>query len=87
MRDKRSRRLWAGFLYLVLALTFLWCIVDNIIASAENDLDAGGPVTAVVIVGGALWLLGHGIHGAATLALPALYLRGEREKEKIYGDR
>lgn len=73
MRLKQHSRLFAVILFLVLAVSYLWCIVDNILTSAEMA-KAGGEieVTAVVLFSAIVWLIGHGIHGAAFIALPIL---------------
>ena len=73
--------------FLVLLLTFFWCIVDNILTGAEMA-NAGfvTSVTAVTIIGALLWLSGHGLHGAAVIALPALILRRPRTKEEVYAN-
>lgn len=87
MRQKLRWRLLALILFLALTLSFLWCIVDNILASAEMaKTEAMIPVTAVTIAGGMLWLVGHGIHGAAVIALPALCLRRSDARGQIYAD-
>lgn len=41
-------------------------------------------VTAVTIVAGMLWLIGHGLHGAAVFALPTLILRRTLPREERY---
>lgn len=87
MRQKQRWRLLALILFLALALSFLWCIVDNILASAETaKTGIMIPVTVVTIAGGVLWLVGHGIHGAAIVALPALCLRRSDDRGQIYAD-
>lgn len=85
MLQKKVSRLLALGVFLILVLTFLWCIVDNILRSAAMA-NAGVvmPVTAVTIVGGMLWLISHGIHGAAIIALPALILRRTAMREEVY---
>lgn len=70
-------RLLASLFFIILALSFLWCIIDNILYSAQ--LAQTGTVIQVstrTILTGYLWLIGHGIHGAAVIALPImLWLR------------
>ena len=70
---KQHSRLFVVILFLVLAASYLWCIVDNILTGAEMA-KAGGEieVTAVVIFSTILWLVAHGIHGAASIVLPVL---------------
>jgi len=60
----------------VLAGSFLWCIVDNIIlGTGPANVGGGTTATAVTVVVAALWLVGHGIHGAAVIALPIIAWR------------
>lgn len=85
MRQKQHRHLFALILFLALALSFFWCTVDNLLASAEMaNTGIVMPVTAVTIISGMLWLIGHGIHGAVAMALPAFCLRRSDAKENIY---
>lgn len=76
MRKTKHLYRWATILFVILALSFLWCIVENIITSAEMA-KAGVvmPVTAVTLFSGIFWLISHGIHGAVAFSLPALFLR------------
>ena len=86
MQQKQRRRLLAVLLFLALALSFLWCIVDDIVTSAEaTKTGYATPVTAVTITGGILWLVGHGIHGAAVVGIPVLLSRRSGEKERLHG--
>lgn len=85
MRLKQHSRLFAVILFLVLGVSYLWCIVDNILSSAEMA-NAGGEieVTAVVMFGAIVWLIGHGIHGVIFLALPVLmWPRKEVEEQTL----
>lgn len=60
----------------MLAGSFLWCIVDNIIlGTGPANVGGGTTATAVTVVVAALWLVGHGIHGAAVIALPIIAWR------------
>ena len=79
--EPKIRRL-AGLLFLMLAASFLYCIVDNIILGAQSPGTTDGlTATTVANVGAILWLIGHGIHGAAVIALPAMvWRRGHIEK-------
>lgn len=75
MRQKWLLRLLALISFLVLMFTFLWCIVENIVTS--TDMAKAGiamPVTIVTVLTGLLWLIGHGIHGVAAIALPVFIL-------------
>ncbi len=85
MLQKKFSRLLALGVFGVLLLTFLWCIVENLLTGAEMA-KAGivTPVTAVTIVSAILWLIGHGIHGAAVVALPAILLRRNDTHEEMY---
>ena len=76
MRILYKPRLLASLLFVVLLLSFLWCILDNVFQSTTN-IHAGnsGPVSAALVLEGFLWLVGHGIHGAAVFALPALLIQ------------
>jgi hypothetical protein len=85
MRLKQHSRLFAVILFLVLGVSYLWCIVDNILSSAEMA-NAGGEieVTAVVMFSAIVWLIGHGIHGVIFLALPVLmWPRKEVEEQTL----
>lgn len=85
MPKKQFSYLLVLSVFFVLLLTFLWCIAANIFRGA--DMAEAGivmPVTAVTILGGVLWLIGHGLHGAAVIALPALILRRTMPKEELY---
>lgn len=75
MRKTKHLYRWATILFVILALSYLWCIVENIITSVEMA-KAGVvmPVTAVTITRGVLWLIAHGIHGVIIFALPAMLL-------------
>ncbi|MBK8903548.1 MAG: hypothetical protein IPM53_20360 [Anaerolineaceae bacterium] len=42
------------------------------------------PVTAVTVLTGLLWLIGHGIHGVAAIALPIFILHRHARKEVSY---
>ncbi len=70
-------RLLALFLFIILALSFLWCMIDNIrysvqLAQTETIIQ----VSTNTILTGYFWLIGHGIHGAAVIILPLmLWLR------------
>jgi hypothetical protein len=83
MRLKQHSRLFAVILFLVLGVSYLWCIVDNILSSAEMA-NAGGEieVTAVVMFSAIVWLIGHGIHGVIFLALPVLMWPRREVKEQ-----
>jgi hypothetical protein len=85
MRQKWLLHLIALSSFLVLALSFLWCIVDDILTSAEMA-KAGVvmPVTSITMIGGMLWLIAHGIHGAAAIVFPALILRRPDTSEEVY---
>ncbi len=85
MRLKQHLRLLAVILFLVLAASYLWCIVDNILTSAEMaKVGVETEVTAVVIVSAIVWLIGHGIHGVVFLALPVLlWLRSAAEEQTL----
>ena len=88
MQEKQRRRWLAGLLFLALAGTFLWCIIDNIILGAQpSGLANGSTVTAVAILGAVFWLVGHGIHGAAVIALPVMILRRGYGGKRHYGYR
>ena len=83
MRLKQHSRLFAVILFLVLAASYLWCIVDNILSSAEMaKAGVETEVTAVVILSAILWLVAHGIHGAASIALPVLLFWPNRLKDR-----
>lgn len=75
MRKTEHLYRWGTILFVILALSYLWCIVENIITSAEMA-KAGVvmPVTAVTITRGVSWLIAHGIHGVIIFALPAMLL-------------
>lgn len=71
--------------FLVLALSFFWCIVDDILASAEMATSGVVmPVTTITVLGAILWLIAHGIHGAATIAFPILLLNHHVTSENGY---
>lgn len=75
----QSKRRMATLLFLALLASFVWCIVDNIIMSAQvPDVIEE---TTVTIIGAILWLVAHGIHGAAVIALPAMIWRQGDGKE------
>lgn len=85
MPQRQRLRLLATLLFLVLALSFLWCTIDNIILGAEKAKPAVEiQVTALTIAGAMLWLVGHGIHGAAVIALPMLLWRRSGAGEQIH---
>jgi hypothetical protein len=85
MRLKQHSRLFAVILFLVLGVSYLWCIVDNILISAEVAKSGGEiEVTAVVMFSAIVWLIGHGIHGVIFLALPVLmWPRKEVEEQTL----
>ena len=80
--SESGKRWTAALLFLMLAVSFVWCIVDNIIMSAQaSDVIEE---TTVAIIGAILWLVAHGIHGAAVIALPALIWRHGDGKERSH---
>lgn len=81
--SESGKRWAAALLFLALAASFVWCIVDNIVMSAQ----APGTVTettvmTTTIIGAILWLVAHGVHGAAVIALPAMIWRHGDGKER-----
>lgn len=73
MRFFDKRQLLAFLLFVILTATFLWCIVDNIVTSTQTSLTENhGQASFVVVASGMLWLIGHGLHGAAALAVPIM---------------
>ena len=73
MRLNQHSRLLGVILFLLLAVSYLWCIVDNIVSSADmTNVGGWAEVTAVVLFSAIVWLIGHGIHGAAFIVLPIL---------------
>lgn len=77
--------LLAASLFILLVLSFLWCMVDNIWRSSQ--MEQAGEVVVVsagTLLAGYLWLVGHGIHGAAVIALPALLLRRDNFQYQIF---
>lgn len=87
MRQKWLLHLIAVSSFLVLALSFLWCIVDDILTSAEMA-KAGivMPVTFITVLGAMLWLIAHSVHGVAVIALPALILRRHVSNENVFAN-
>ena len=85
MRQKQHRRILALILLVALALSFLWCIVDNVLTGAAvAKTGAATPVTAVTITRGVLWLVGHGVHGAAVIVLPTLLWQHSQAKGRVH---
>ena len=83
MHLKQHSRLLAVMLFLLLAASYLWCIVDNILSSAEMaNAGVETEVTAVVMFSAIVWLIGHGIHGVIFLALPVLMWPRREVKEQ-----
>ena len=85
MGKTRNSQLKALILFVILAFSYLWCILDNVVSSAETA-KAGVvmPITAVTIASGFFWLIAHGIHGTAAIALPFLILRhGTTQSKKV----
>ena len=87
MRQKWLLRLLALVSFLVLVITFLWCILENIATSAE--LAKAGvvmPVTSITVLTGLFWLIGHGVHGVAAMALPIFifHRRTKNELNNVY---
>ncbi len=73
MRLFDKQQLLAFLLFVILTATFLWCIVDNIVTSTQTSLaENHGQASLVVVASGMLWLIGHGLHGAAALAVPLM---------------
>ena len=73
-------RLFITLLFAGLLLSFLWCIVENII-NARNGITANTLSGSVdTIISGYFWLIGHGIHGAAVFVIPSLYWRRLNER-------
>lgn len=67
-----KRQLLAFLLFVILTATFLWCIVDNIVTSTPTSLTENHGQASLVVASGMLWLIGHGLHGAAALAVPLM---------------
>lgn len=87
MRQKWLLRLLALVSFLTLMFTFLWCNVDNILTSAEMaKAGAVMPVTSMTVLTALLWLIGHGIHGVAAIAIPVfiLHMRAKNEVGYVY---
>lgn len=76
MRRERLSQWSAAALYLVLVLGLLWCVADSSAQGARAiGMTVPDLVAASAVVGGSLWIIGHGVHGATAIALVALYLR------------
>lgn len=85
MHQKQHRRILALFLLVTLALSFLWCIVDNVLSGAAvAKTGTGVAVPAVAITRGVLWLVGHGVHGAAVIVLPTLLWQHSQAKGQVH---
>lgn len=81
MRFFDKRQLLAFLLFVILTATFFWCIVDNIVTSTQTSLTENhGQASFVVVASGMLWLIGHGLHGAAALAVPLMVLSGQKKQ-------
>lgn len=86
MRSLNKLRIFAVLLFVVLALSFLWCAVDDIVRSAPTTQSAAlATVSATTLLFGFLWLVGHGVHGAAVVAVPFMFLRWTRSGNKGTG--
>jgi len=81
MRFFNKRQLLAFLLFVILTATFLWCIVANIVTSTQTSLTENHDQASLVVVAtGMLWLIGHGVHGAAALAVPLMILSGRKKQ-------
>lgn len=69
-------RLFFALLFLGMALSFLWCILENIVTGVRITNTGNSTYVSVsTIVSGYFWLIGHGLHGAAVFIIPSLYWR------------
>lgn len=71
-----QRALWpVGVLFIALVVSFALCVASDLRFSAT--LYQAGiilPSTSGFITLGMSWLLGHGLHGAAVVAVPLFFL-------------
>jgi hypothetical protein len=75
MPVRHKPRLLALLLFVTLILSFLWCMIDNILHSASvTQIGNTGPVSTALVLEGFFWLVGHGMHGAAVFVLPAMLI-------------
>jgi len=58
-----------------LFVSFALCVVSDLRFSASvNEAGVALPVSAGIMAMGVSWLLGHGLHRAAVIAVPAFFL-------------
>lgn len=82
--DMNINRQTAVFLFLPLFLSFVPCVGRELSFSAIlNQTGMLSPATAVFLALGVAWLLGHGLHGAAVIAVPLFFL--VRDMQAIAG--
>lgn len=76
MKDLRNDRWLAGVLFFALVVSFLLCVASDLRFSALlNDMGRKLPVSAGSLSLGLSWIIGHGLHGAAVIAVPIFVLR------------
>lgn len=69
----------AGVLSAALVVSFALCVSSDLRFSATlTEAGLVLPASAGTITLGLSWLLGHGLHGAAALAVPVLFLARNR---------
>lgn len=67
-------RLLAAVLSAALVVSFTLCIISDLSFSATlNEARIVLPASTGIIALGMSWLVGHGLHGAATIVLPSLF--------------
>lgn len=65
----------AGVISAALAVSFILCVASDLSFSATlKDAGAVLPATIGILTTGMSWLLGHGLHGAAVIAVPIFFL-------------
>ncbi|HET6443018.1 MAG TPA: hypothetical protein VFI27_00435 [candidate division Zixibacteria bacterium] len=75
MNDTYYSRWLAYSLSAALAVSFVLCVASDLSFSATLDkADLVLPATTGIIALGISWLVGHGLHGAAVIAVPFFFV-------------
>ncbi len=69
----------AGALSAALIVSFILCVISDLGFSATlKEAGVVLPVSTGIIALGVSWLVGHGLHGAAVIAVPLFFLAREK---------
>jgi hypothetical protein len=75
MGNIKYDRTVALLLFVALAVSFILCMVSDLrLSAALNQSGLELAATAGMVGLGYSWLIGHGLHGAAVVAVPLFFL-------------